>query len=150
MISADGLQQLHDELFALTWDMYDLVRETCTPICHRYGLTLQQMHVLNELRRMPGITAGLLSDRSGILRTNFAAVCRKLEEKELITRENKDGDKRAYALFLSDKGLTLLMNIENEILIDIQDRSESVSPDVLQQALHGLKSLQRLIESMER
>lgn len=150
MINADGLQQLHDELFAITWDTHDLVRTTCTPICHRYGITLQQMHVLNELRRMPGTTVGALSDKSGILRTNFAAVCRKLEDKGLITRESKDGDKRAYVLFLSDKGVALLMNIENEILIDIQNRSESVSPEMLQQALDGLKALRRLIQSLER
>lgn len=150
MISVDDIQQLHDELFTITWDMHDLVRDTCAPICHRHGLTLQQMHVLNELRRMPGITAGVLSDKSGILRTNFAAVCRKLEDKGLITRESKDGDKRAYALSLSNKGFTLLMNIENDILADIQQRSESVTPQVLQQALDGLKSLQRLIKSLER
>lgn len=150
MISTDDLQQLHDELFAITWDMYDLVRDTCTPICHRYGITLQQMHVLNKLRRMPGTTAGILSDMSGILRTNFAAVCRKLEDKGLITRESKDGDKRAYALFLSDKGIALLTNIENEILLDIQRRSEAVSPEMLQQALTGSKALQLLIQTLDR
>ena len=74
------------ELFAITYDLQKILHDTMTPICQEHGLTLQQMHVLVELMRTPGLTAGQLSDRAGILRTNFSPVCRKLENRGLIER----------------------------------------------------------------
>ena len=52
------------ELFAITYDLQKILHDTMTPICQEHGLTLQQMHVLVELMRTPGLTAGQLSDRA--------------------------------------------------------------------------------------
>ena len=45
------------ELFAITYDLQKILHDTMTPICQEHGLTLQQMHVLVELMRTPGLTA---------------------------------------------------------------------------------------------
>ena len=63
------------ELFAITYDLQKILHDTMTPICQEHGLTLQQMHVLVELMSTPGLTAGQLSDRAGILRTNMILGC---------------------------------------------------------------------------
>ena len=83
------------ELFAITYDLQKILHDTMTPICQEHGLTLQQMHVLVELMRTPGLTAGQLSDRAGILRTNFSPVCRKLENRGLIERQRSQTDRRS-------------------------------------------------------
>lgn len=86
------------ELFAITYDLQKILHDTMTPICQEHGLTLQQTHVLVELMRTPGLTAGQLSDRAGILRTNFSPVCRKLENRGLIERQRSQTDRRSLRL----------------------------------------------------
>ena len=96
------------ELFAITYDLQKILHDTMTPICQEHGLTLQQMHVLVELMRTPGLTAGQLSDRAGILRTNFSPVCRKLENRGLT-------DRRSLRLHVTDEGRALLASVDGEV-----------------------------------
>ena len=69
--------------FDVACDMQKLLHDLVAPACQRNGLTLQQMHVLVELVSAPGQTSTQLSERAGILRTNFSSVCHKLEERGL-------------------------------------------------------------------
>lgn len=85
------------------------------PICQQYDVTPQQMYVLTELLEEPGQSAGQLSDRSGILRTNFSSVCRKLEGRGLIRRIRSDKDRRAFELYITDEGRLLLNRIDDDI-----------------------------------
>ena len=95
------------ELFAITYDLQKILHDTMTPICQEHGLTLQQMHVLVELMRTPGLTAGQLSDRAGILRTNFSPVCRK--------RQRSQTDRRSLRLHVTDEGRALLASVDGEV-----------------------------------
>lgn len=103
------------ELFAITYDLQKILHDTMTPICQEHGLTLQQMHVLVELMRTPGLTAGQLSDRAGILRTNFSPVCRKLENRGLIERQRSQTDRRSLRLHVTDEGRALLASVDGEV-----------------------------------
>ena len=93
------------ELFAITYDLQKILHDTMTPICQEHGLTLQQMHVLVELMRTPGLTAGQLSDRAGILRTNFSPVC----------RQRSQTDRRSLRLHVTDEGRALLASVDGEV-----------------------------------
>ena len=103
------------ELFAITYDLQKILHETMAPICQQHGLTLQQMHVLVELVRTPGLTAGQLSDRTGILRTNFSPVCRKLEDRGLVERQRNQADRRSLRLCVTDEGRALLAEVDGEV-----------------------------------
>ncbi len=103
------------ELFAITYDLQKILHDTMTPICQEHGLTLQQMHVLVELMRTPGLTAGQLSDRAGILRTNFSPVCRKLENRGLVERQRSQTDRRSLRLHVTDEGRALLASVDGEV-----------------------------------
>ena len=46
------------DLFAVTCDMQRMLHDTMVPVCQQHDLTLQQFHVLLELTRTPGLTAG--------------------------------------------------------------------------------------------
>ncbi len=144
-----SLRRLRDEWFFASWRMCRLLNDVAGPICQRNGLTLQQMHVLAELSRSPGLTAGCLSDRAGILRTNFAAVCRKLEGKGLVERARKDGDRRAYSLRVTGEGCRVLTLIEEDIVAVLDRTFDDAPPEDVRRALDGIQALNALMQRME-
>ena len=94
--------------FDVACDMQKLLHDLVAPACQRNGLTLQQMHVLVELVSAPGQTSTQLSERAGILRTNFSPVCRKLENRGLIERQRSQTDRRSLRLHVTDEGRALI------------------------------------------
>lgn len=129
------------EMFAVACDLQKMLHDTMVPICQQYGLTLQQMHVLMELTRTPGLTAGQLSDRAGILRTNFASVCRKLEDRGLIERQRNVEDKRSLRLRVTDEGRALLADIDREVHCRYGAAFESEPTETFETIIAGLRAL---------
>ena len=101
--------------FDVACDMQKLLHDLVAPACQRNGLTLQQMHVLVELVSAPGQTSTQLSERAGILRTNFSPVCRKLENRGLIERQRSQTDRRSLRLHVTDEGRALLASVDGEV-----------------------------------
>lgn len=129
------------ELFVVTYDVQKILHETMAPICQQHGLTLQQMHVLMELMRMPGLTAGQLSDRAGILRTNFSSVCRKLEDRGLIERQRSQTDKRSLRLRVTDEGRALLAGIDGEVQRRYGKAFAAEPPETFDTIIEGFQAL---------
>lgn len=129
------------ELFAVAYDVQKILHETMAPICQQYGLTLQQVHVLMELVRTPGLTAGQLSDRAGILRTNFPSVCRKLEDRGLIERQRSQTDKRSLRLRVTDEGLALLADIDGEVQRRYGEAFADEPPETFDAIIEGFQAL---------
>ena len=138
------------ELFAITYDLQKILHDTMSPICQEHGLTLQQMHVLVELMRTPGLTAGQLSDRAGILRTNFSAVCHKLEERGLVERRRSARDKRAFELRITDEGRALLKSIDGEVKGLYGPVFEAEPPETFATILTGFRALRDFSERLGR
>ena len=129
------------ELFAITYDLQKILHETMAPICQEHGLTLQQMHVLVELMRTPGLTAGQLSDRAGILRTNFPLVRRKLEDRGLIERERSQADRRSLRLRVTDEGHALLASVDAEVQRRYGAAFEAEPQETFDTILEGFQAL---------
>lgn len=129
------------ELFAVTYDVQKILHETMAPICQQHGLTLQQMHVLMELMRTPGLTAGQLSDQAGILRTNFPSVCRKLEDRGLIERQRSQTDKRSLRLRVTDEGRALLAGIDEEVQRRYGEAFAAEPPVTFDRIIEGFQAL---------
>ena len=129
------------EMFAIACDLQKVMNETMAPICQQYGLTMQQLHVLVELTRTPGLTAGQLSDRAGILRTNFATVCHKLEDRGLIERQRNQADKRSLQLRVTAEGAELLASIDEEVRSRYGKVFESEPPETFTTVLAGFHAL---------
>lgn len=129
------------ELFAIAYDLQKILHETIAPICQQRGLTLQQMHVLVELVRTPGLTAGQLSDRAGILRTNFSSVCRKLEDRGLVERQRSTTDKRSLRLRVTDEGRALLASIDDEVQRRYGAAFAAEPPETFESILEGFQAL---------
>lgn len=104
--------QFKSEFVCITRDMQHIVRDTMVPLCQHHGLTLQQLYVLMELDAEPDQTSSQLSDRVGILRTNFAQVCHKMKADGLLEQRRSESDRRSVKLHITDKGRAVLAAID--------------------------------------
>jgi DNA-binding MarR family transcriptional regulator len=79
-----------------------------------------QFSVLTVIERNPGLTQSQVSAALGIKRTNFVALLDTLEQRGLAERQPAHGDRRSYALHLTDHGKTVMRRLRQ--LVDIQER----------------------------
>jgi DNA-binding MarR family transcriptional regulator len=79
------------------------------------GIGSGQIPILNHLFQEDGIIQDRLAEKIGIDRTTLNRTIRKLEENKLIRKEKNPYDKRAYQVFLTEKGYALKTQI-NPIL----------------------------------
>ena len=79
-----------------------------------FGLTNPQYNILRILRgQHPNpSTVNLLIDRMLDKSSNASRIVDKLEEKGLVLRKQCKGDRRAVDVFISDKGLKLLTELD--------------------------------------
>lgn len=138
------------ELLDSVWTMERVMRKHMVPICQRHGITIQQLHVLMNLSKEPGVTAGELSDRSGILRTNFTALCRKMEEAGLIERRRSERDRRSLELQITDEGRALLTDIEDDARQEFEPVLAEEPPETFEAISTGLCELNRLAGKLTR
>ena len=144
------IDELKRAFFDVACNMQKLLHDTVAPVCQRNGLTLQQMHVLLELVRVPGQTSTQLSERAGILRTNFSGVCRKLEERGLVERRRSDRDRRVFELRATDEGRELLARIDADIKRCYGPVFESEPPETFEVILAGFRALDSFAAKLGR
>ena len=83
-------------------------------------LTLQQFNVLRILRgQFPKpVTNNLLKDRLLTKTPDISRLMDRIVGKGLVSREKNQLDKRAVDLVITQEGLDLLMEIENDMMLD--------------------------------
>lgn len=128
-------------------DVASLFHDIVRPACQKRGLTAQQFYVLTELADKPRQMATELATRSGILRTNFAAVCRKMEGKGLIERERGSDDRRRVYLNITDKGRELFDEIINDVEGTLERGSVFLNEHDYLSIREGMYSLRRLLKA---
>lgn len=69
-----------------------------------YDLTPEQWSILNRLGEQDGITQKELAERTFKDQPNTARILDKLEKKQLLRRADNPEDRRAFLVFLTDKG----------------------------------------------
>jgi DNA-binding MarR family transcriptional regulator len=67
-----------------------------------------QYSILTIIERNPGLRQAQVCDALGIKRTNFVAMIDELEARGLVRRDESPGDRRSYALVLTEGGETLM------------------------------------------
>lgn len=118
------------------------------PLCQEYHLTMQQAHILLECRARPGQSAGQLSDKVGLLRTNFAPVCRKLEARGLIRKQSSMSDRRSYRLFLTEEGEALVDAIWADANHRFSAKFRAVSSNSEMMLRTGYQTYRAVLEKM--
>lgn len=87
-----------------------------------YGLTLPQFNVLRILRGQhpKPATVALLIDRMLDKTSNASRIVDKLEEKKLVTRTVCPANRRAVDICITEAGLALLGQIDDNGLTDVR------------------------------
>lgn len=82
-----------------------------------FGLTTPQFNILRILRGQhpEPSTVNLLIDRMLDKSSNASRIIDKLEEKGLVVRKQCKGDRRAVDVYISEKGLSLLIELDKEM-----------------------------------
>lgn len=70
-----------------------------------------QYSVLTIIEHNPGLSQTKVAETLGIRKANFVAIVDALEARSLLRRAATPGDRRSYALFLTDDGRTLMRRL---------------------------------------
>ena len=76
-----------------------------------YDIRPGQYSILTVIERNPGLKQGEVSAALGIKRANFVAMIDLLERRKLVRRDPTPGDRRSYALMLTEKGKSLMTEL---------------------------------------
>jgi DNA-binding MarR family transcriptional regulator len=71
-----------------------------------------QYSVLQVLKHNPGLRQTQVSAALGVRRTNFVPLLDGLEQRGLAERRRVEGDRRAFALYLTEAGAALLTRLD--------------------------------------
>ncbi len=71
-----------------------------------------QYSVLKVLELNPGLRQNQVSAALGIQRSNFGPMFDLLEQRGLVERRRPDGDRRAFALFLTEGGAAMVARLD--------------------------------------
>ncbi len=130
---------MSDNIGFLIGDISRLIRRTFDQRAKAIGVTRPQWRVLTWLQRHEGINQSALAD---MLELDAMTLCRmvdRLQSAELVERRPDPGDRRAWLLFLTPKGVALT------------EQLKPIGEQLLQEALHNVPSkdqqaLQALLE----
>lgn len=88
-----------------------------------FGLSPEQYNVLRILRGQNGnpITVSSIQDRMLNKMSNASRLVEKLKQKGLVLREECPADRRQVDIMVTDKGLDLLNQLQEEILKQNKD-----------------------------
>jgi DNA-binding MarR family transcriptional regulator len=79
--------------------------------CARYDIRPGQYSVLTVIEQNPGLSQTKVAEALGIKKTNFVAMVDAFERRGLVRRAATPGDRRSYALHLTDAGKILMRKL---------------------------------------
>ncbi len=101
----------------------------------QYDLTPEQWSLLNRLGEQDGVTQKDLSERTYKDQPNTTRILDKLEKKKMVRRADCPEDRRAFIIFLTDKGkemrtkiipITMQLNEDAAMGLKKQDRLQLI------------------------
>ncbi|GLY88047.1 MarR family winged helix-turn-helix transcriptional regulator [Actinoallomurus iriomotensis] len=104
-------------------------------------LTPAQAGLLRLLAQAPGHSQRELADMLGMPPSRFVPFADGLQERGLIERRRKPGDRRVHALRLTDEGMELLARLRTVARAHEEDVCQALSPDEHQQLIGLLRRI---------
>lgn len=114
----------------------------------RFGLSYAQFTVLDLVQREPGLKQGELARRLGRTKGNMTGVVGRLEESGLLRRDGVPGDRRAYALHVTEKGRFVTL-VAPELRSFTQDVLGDLDPEERAALSRGLEKLARALDASD-
>jgi DNA-binding MarR family transcriptional regulator len=88
--------------------------------CKRFDIRPVQYSVLTVIENNPGINQTELSSALAVKRANLVALIDELEQRGLAQRRRTARDRRAFGMFLTDRGAAVM--VEGHAVVRAQDR----------------------------
>ncbi|MEH7113260.1 MarR family winged helix-turn-helix transcriptional regulator [Neobacillus niacini] len=118
-------------------------------LCEHHGITTLQGRTLIEVQQHGSHTIGSLASRLNIAGTNVSTMCKKLESKGFIERVRDGGDERVVKVVLSEKGIHVVEEMNQELIEKISRAIQGETDQSLYEIINGLKKLNEILEKMD-
>ncbi|MEH7248978.1 MarR family transcriptional regulator [Neobacillus niacini] len=118
-------------------------------LCEHHGITTLQGRTLIEIQQHGSHTIGSLASRLNIAGTNVSTMCKKLESKGFIERVRDGGDERVVKVALSEKGIHVVEEMNQELIEKISRAIQGETDQSLYEIINGLKKLNEILEKMD-
>ncbi len=106
-----------------------------------YDLRPAEFTVLRRIAANPGLKQETLGEALRIQRPNVVTIIDQLEARDLVQRGNVPGDRRSYALTLTQAGRRLLADAEIAHAEYVRGERALIGPETLPTVLAALKRL---------
>ncbi|NYE07171.1 DNA-binding MarR family transcriptional regulator [Bacillus niacini] len=136
-------------LWSYTRQINERTSNLISTLCDHHGITTLQGRILLEIEQHGSHTIGTLATRLHIAGTNISTMCKKLEGKGLLARVRDEGDERVVKVALSDKGKSVVEEINSELIQKISKAIQGETDQSLHEIINGLKKLNKLLENMD-
>jgi MarR family transcriptional regulator, organic hydroperoxide resistance regulator len=118
-------------------------------LCEHHGITTLQGRILIEIHHHGSHTIGSLASRLNIAGTNASTMCKKLESQGFLERVRDEADERVVKVALSEKGISVVEEINQELIEKISNAIQGESDQNLNEIINGLNKLIEMLEKME-
>jgi len=105
------------------------------------GVTRPQWQVLGLVNRNEGINQGGLAELIEVEPITVARMVDRLQDSGLIERRSDPADRRAWRLFLTDKGRDLLRQLQPHGVATAQQMLDGLTPEERAQFSHLLERM---------
>ncbi|SHK46116.1 MarR family winged helix-turn-helix transcriptional regulator [Desulforamulus aeronauticus] len=109
------------------------------------GLTVPQIHLMQELYQNPGITLGELSLRLGLAKSTVSGIVDRLEKQGKVVRKRNDNDRRVVHIDLSTGEKQLGENISLMRTNYLAGLMNSMNQEEIQGLIIGLIKINQLM-----
>lgn len=116
------------------------------------GLSVAQFDLLSTLTEQEGITQRDLAERLYVTKGNVSGLVDRLVEAGLVDRRSIPGDRRSYALHLTEEGRRAALTGMKEHQVVIDRTVGTLSPgdlDIMETVLGKLRDTYRRLEESE-
>ena len=122
------------------------IRNMAEKILYPHDLTTEQMHLLKSMSVSAGVTQRALGRMVNKTPANLTRILDRLEAKSLIVRQPDPNDRRVYQVFLTEKGLALVREVEATFQEFSERMLRGVSDEMQRQVRVCLEKLTKNIE----
>ncbi|MDM5326118.1 MarR family transcriptional regulator [Neobacillus sp. CF12] len=136
-------------IWSYTRQINERTNNLINTLCDHHGITTLQGRILLEIQQHGSHTIGSLASRLHIAGTNISTMCKKLESKGFIVRVRDEGDERVVKVALSEKGNSVVEEINQGLIEKISLSIQGETDDSLKDIINGLNKLNKLLEKMD-
>lgn len=122
-----------------------LMRRAFDERAREIGVTRPQWQVLSVLLRYEGIKQGGLADILEVEPITAGRMIDRMQDASLVERRNDPADRRAWRLYLTDRGREIIERLQ-PLALETSDEALRGVPE--EDKAHLLRTLERMLENL--